>query len=91
MAQHDKDMEDIDEALGSLAERGRGIGDELTDQNELIGELNKDVEATQNTMDKVNSSLQKILQTQDGCQLGVVIAMAIACVISVALLASAFF
>ena len=50
----------------------------------------QDVQKTQTVMDKVNGSLQKMLATQDGCQLGVVIGMSIACVISVILLITGF-
>ena len=91
MADQDEGIEDIGESLDILNARGQNIAGELDEQNKLIGNMNTDVAATQNTMDKVNSNLLNLLATQDGCQLGVVIGMAIACVISVALLVSAFF
>lgn len=90
LAQQDRDMEEIDIALDGIKDAGTDIHNELEEQNEMLRELNKDVEKTQNAMDKVNESLGKLLNTKDGCQLGIVIAMSVVCVISVILLVTAF-
>ena len=86
----DNDLQEIDVALDGIHDVSKGINDELDDQAKLIDELNRDVATTQTAMDKVNASLLKMLNTKDGCQLGVVIAMSIICVISVILLVTAF-
>ena len=82
-------MESIDIALDGIKDVGQDIYNEIDDQNRLLEELNEDVKATQTTMDKINTSLLKLLATKDGCQLGIVIAMSIICVVSVGLMISA--
>jgi len=86
LASQDRDMEEIDIALDGIKDAGEDIYNELDSQNKLLEELNEDVKSTQSAMDKVNANLQKLLATKDGCQLGVVIAMGIVCLISVILM-----
>ena len=86
----DRDIEEIDIALDGIKEAGSDIYNELDDQTKMIQDLNRDVEKTQNAMDKVNENLGKLLATKDGCQIGIVIAMSIVCVISVILVVTAF-
>lgn len=86
----DRDMEEIEIALDGIHEAGTDIYNELDDQTKMIDDLNKDVEKTQNAMDKVNENLGKLLATKDGCQIGIVIAMSVVCVISVILLITVF-
>ena len=83
-------MEEIDVALDGIKDVSHEIGSELTSQQQLLNELNEDVKKTQNAMDQVNEKLGKLLATKDGCQIGIVIAMSVVCVISVILLGTAF-
>ncbi len=83
--QQDVALTDLGASVDRLGDMGRGINEELREQNRMLDELDDDLDEAGNKMNFVMAKLAKLLATKDGCMLWTIIILTLLLVVLVAL------
>ena len=83
--QQDASLDHLSTAVTGLERMGQDINIELREQNKMLNEFERDLEDAQSKMNFVMSSLSKLLNTKDGCQLWTVAILSLVLLIMIGL------
>jgi len=83
--QQDVMLGDLGSAVDRLGDMGRGINEELKEQNTMLGQMDEDLDEAGEKMNFVMARLAKLLKTKDGCQLWTIIILCLILALLVAL------
>lgn len=80
--EQDQALDDLGLAVDKLHVIGRGVNEELKEQNRMLDDLDRDLDEAGGKMNFVQEALGKLLKTKDGCQIWtIVILFLILCVL----------
>lgn len=68
--------------LGRIA---RTIGDEVKDQEKMLGDMEEGVSEAQGKMNANLAKIEKILKTKDKCQIGTIVALIVVFIVLTAI------
>ena len=83
--QQDVALESLGGAVDRLGDMGRGINEELREQNKMLDDLDGDLDTAGSKMDMLMAKLSKLLKTKDGCQIWCIVILTLILCILVAL------
>ena len=81
----DQQLDNLGNAVTRLTLLSGDIKTELVEQDKLLDNLQTDMDDAGNRMEVVMASLNKLLKSKDGCQIGIIVTLAIILIILVAL------
>jgi len=82
----DENLGQLGTAVDRLGEIGRGINEELKEQNVLLDKLGNEVDDASSRMNTVQAALEKLLKTKDGCQIWTIVILTFILILLVALI-----
>lgn len=83
--EQDRQLDSLGNAVTRLTLLSGDIKTELVEQDKLLDNLQTDMDDAGNRMEVVMASLNKLLKSKDGCQIGIIVTLAIILIILVAL------
>ena len=83
--QQDEALTDLGAAVDRLGDMGRGIHQELREQNDMLDAMDDDLDEAGEKMNFVMAKLSQLLKTKDGCMIWTIIILTLILVILIAL------
>ena len=83
--QQDEALTDLGMAVDRLGDMGRGIHEELREQNQMLDQMDDDLDEAGEKMNFVMAKLAKLLKTKDGCMIWTIVILTFILVILIAL------
>jgi len=84
--QEDIALTRLGQAVDRLNDMGKTINEELHEQDDMLDDLGKSIEKEEEKMNVVLAQIQKLLNTKDNCQIGLVIALFVVLAVIVVLI-----
>lgn len=70
--QHDEIGVAMSSSIARITDMARTIGDEITEQDKMLTDIDTEVDVAQSKMDHAIKGIEKLLQTKSGCQLAII-------------------
>ena len=83
MKKQDQSLSILADGVDRLDDMAKGIGDEINQQDALLTNLDTDVSEAQNRLEQARGKMQKLLKTNNKCELWTIIILFVAAVILV--------
>ena len=83
--QQDEALTDLGMAVDRLGDMGRGINQELREQNDMLDAMDDDLDEAGEKMNFVMAKLSQLLKTKDGCMIWTIIILTLILCILIAL------
>ena len=84
--EQDMALDELGLAVDKLHVIGRGVNEELKEQNRMLDDLDRDIDEAGGKMNYVQEALSKLLKTKDGCQIWTIVILFLILCILVALI-----
>ena len=84
--EQDTALDELGLAVDKLHVIGRGVNEELKEQNRMLDDLDRDIDEAGGKMNYVQEALSKLLKTKDGCQIWTIVILFLILCILVALI-----
>jgi hypothetical protein len=84
--EQDRALDELGNAVDKLHVIGRGVNEELKEQNRMLDDLDRDLDEAGGKMNFVQEALGKLLKTKDGCQIWTIVILFLILCILVALI-----
>jgi len=84
--EQDMALDELGMAVDKLHVIGRGVNEELKEQNRMLDDLDRDLDEAGGKMNFVQEALSKLLKTKDGCQIWTIVILFLILCILVALI-----